>query len=504
MITQRTLYRFLFLFACIVPLGILMFIGKPARLQGLLFDIENFIGLNNVAIALVVGGCVLVGVEAFVLLFKKKAVPACVNALLILLFSFFAYFSVQNDVYYKEAKTEPTEVDHTTLIVATEGSLYNFDLDAYELNWRYTSDLDSDGNRTSFVIHEQSIFMPFESGKLFSFEVNTGEIIWKKYVNGRDNFGVSIDLDGPPDVFGLTPLFMSKPLIDRDRIVIASHGQPHSTKPYLYSFDTETGATHWQKLLPTHFNYFAPAKYRSHKFDYYFTNSAIHLDQYGSNSGSRYSFGLPDSDAGNSLFTEPLYNQMQTDRNSLYLGDESGKLYSLPLDKEARVVEEDKFPASNTDTESTYPFKWVFSDENFTSQRNQITFLQDGVLYTDIQNDSTRQSKIVAINAQNGSVKWEQIVEGRIDSWALLGNKVVGSTENTIFYVDTAGQDFTEVRVENKPLSNIDRFDDDTYLFVSERGIEQFTVNSAQTEVVYPMLFNDNHHNNVQIELISK
>lgn len=503
MIIKHLFYRFLFLVICYIPLGMLMFIGKPERLQGLLFDIENFYGLKPFVLTIFIGGCCLIGLETLRLFVKKKKTKYLSNFFLLLFFSTLSVYSIQNNIFYKEVKAIPTQVKHTTLLVATEGSIYNFDLEANKIAWEYNSRLDYEGNRNFFVLNEQNIFMPFESGSFINFDVNTGKIIWKKQIYGRKEVGIIIEAVNTTDhiinVEGLTPLFMSKPLVDEQQIVIASHGQPSRTNPYLYSFDKKTGQTNWQESLPTHFNVFAPIKYKGSKFDYYFVNSAVFLEKYGSNSGSRTSYGMFDDNQ----FDWPIYNQMQTDGKNIFIGDEKGKIYCLPLDENANIPNGSYSP-NNTFIKNPSVFKWIFSDESFTFQENSITFLDNGILYTDIKNSTDNQSAIFAIKTNNGKLKWKKTVKGSILNWTLINDEIIGNTQNTIFSLDVTGENYTEINIPTKPLSNIELLDKGHFIYITQKGIEVFNVNTKKFTVVFDKQFNDNSHNNLQIKLISK
>ena len=129
-----------------------MFLGKPDRLQGILFDIENFIGLKNFTIYLFAFGLILIVLEASWLLVKKKKRKLLSNLLLPLFFVPLFLFISSQDIFYKNDKVMPIQVNHSTLLLATEGSIYNFDMDNYKLSWQYDSSFDTSGNRTSFVI----------------------------------------------------------------------------------------------------------------------------------------------------------------------------------------------------------------------------------------------------------------------------------------------------------------------------------------------------------------
>lgn len=506
MIKKHLLFRFIFLLLCLIPFGMLMFLGKPDRLQGILFDIENFIGLKTFALYLFIFGATLLGLEALWLLIKKKKSKFLSNVLLLLFFVPLAiYFSSQN-VFYKKEKATATKVDHATLLVATEGSVYNFDLDEKRLSWKYDSPLDTLGNRNFFAIDGQHLFIPFESGSLKNFDINTGQIIWKQQIDGSKSSGMEINTgeDEIIEVENLRPLFMSKPLIDNKNIVIASHGQPTTTIPFLYSFDKNTGQIIWQEPLPTHFNIFAPIKYKGARFNYYFVNSAVYLEKYGANTGSRTSYGMYLSEKQNkkNRFKRPIYNQMQTDGRNLFIGDENGSFYCLPLTEEANVRTQDIEGPNNTFRNNPSVFTWIYNDETFENAGNQITFLGDKVLFADVRDDVADQSALLAINTTDGLLKWKKALLGRILNWTLLDNKIVGYTDDSIFQIDVSGQNFVEFEIKNKPLSNIEQIDSSHIIYITQQGIEVLDLNTKKANLVIQKTFNENHYNNVQIKYI--
>lgn len=221
-----------------------MFIGKPERVQGILYDIENFIGLKQFSLALFIGGCILIGVDTIRVVVKKKKEQSLANFFILLFFIAAAVYSIQNDIFYNE-KVIPTKVNHRTLLIATKGKIVNFNLDENKTAWEYANDFDSlSGNRNSFVVSEQHIYMPFESGSLINLDVNTGQIVWKQQIYGdnNENLFITQNFDEIEEsIKELRPLFMSKPLVDKQQVVIASHGQPSKTIPFLYSFDKKLG-----------------------------------------------------------------------------------------------------------------------------------------------------------------------------------------------------------------------------------------------------------------------
>ncbi|MCL1665719.1 PQQ-binding-like beta-propeller repeat protein [Elizabethkingia ursingii] len=408
---------------------------------------------------------------------------------------------------------EPTKTEHTTLIVATQGSIYNFDLDKNKITWQYNSPMDSTGNRNLFTLDGQNIFMPFESGKLINFDVNTGKIIWKQQIDGNEDSPMDVSDDANQQnqkLQSIMPLFMSQPLVDGQNIIMASTGQPETTNAWLYNFNRTTGKKTWASSLPTVFNLYAPVKYRNN----YFVNTAVYLEMYTPQTGTPTSYGMFDGDvevAGQPLqhhdvsqFEYPIYNQMQTDGKNLYIGDEKGKFYCLNLDKDANLPNSDISDPNNTFIKNPKVFKWIFKDEHYSFAGDAKSFMEDGTLYTVLRDGVRTESCIFAIDTDNGKTKWKQVIKADIMNWSTVKDKIIGNTENTIFYMDANGKNFIEVKIQNKPLSNIEPIDKTHFIYATQKGIEIFDTDTKTAKLVIGKSFKYNQHNNLQIKYISK
>jgi outer membrane protein assembly factor BamB len=408
-------------------------------------------------------------------------------------------------------KEKSTKIENTTLLVATEGCLYNFNIDKNKIAWQYCSPIDSLGNRNLFVLDGQNVFLPFESGKFINFDVNTGKIMWQHQFYGTEDEVMVMSSDQAEQtkmLKSLMPLIMSKSLVDDQNIIIASMGQPSKTSAWLYNFNRKDGSIKWHNPLPTVFNFFAPIKHH----DNYFVNSAVFLKMYTANNGTDTSYGMFDGEAlgqsfqnyENNQFEKPIYNQMQTDGKSLFIGDESGKFYCLELDKNSLVEKIGYSDPNNTFIKNSKVFKWIFSNENFNFQSNSITFLEDKILYAEMKNSMATQSCIFALNTVDGKPKWQQIINGSILNWKLNNGKIVGHTACAIFYLDADGQNFIEIKIESKPLSNIEWFDKIHLIYVTQKGIELFDTHTKVAKVIFSKQFKENEHNNVQIKFMKK
>jgi outer membrane protein assembly factor BamB len=378
-------------------------------------------------------------------------------------------------------RTNNTNVDKSTLIISSNGSLTNFNLDENKINWQYNSAIDSTGNRNYFAIDSQNIFLPFESGKIINFDVNTGKIIWKQQIYGNEDqvMDMSSEENAESDLLkSLMPLFMTKPLIDNENIVITSTGQPSLTTGYIYNFKRANGEKKWHEELPTQYNFYAPVKFR----DSYFVNSAVFLLKSNNEDGGLQSYGMFDANieiAGKPIqnydvnqFQFPIYNQMQSDDNNVYVGDEQGGIFCLNLDKNANATNDDISDHNNTFIKNPKIFKWIFKDEKFNFQENGITFLEDDLLYTVAKNGSATQSCIFALDTENGKPKWKKIINGSVLNWSVQNDKIIGNTKNSIFYSDKNNENFNEIKIESEPLSNIEIMDENHLIYLTPKGIE--------------------------------
>ncbi|WP_106914982.1 outer membrane protein assembly factor BamB family protein [Chryseobacterium aurantiacum] len=414
----------------------------------------------------------------------------------------------------KNSKTESSKVNHATLVVATEGQVFNFNLDENKIVWQYKSDIDSAGNRNLFAVDGQNIFMPFESGKLINFDINTGKIIWQQQIYGNGDQPLDMSNDENEEAKRLSsrmPLFMASPLVDGQNILMASTGQPSEiNRAWLYNFNRANGTKNWLSELPTIYNYFAPVKYRNS----YFVNSAVFLKKLSPQNGVNTSYGMFDGDVeivGQPLqhnevnqFDRPIYNPMYTDGNTLFIGSEAGTIYALKLDKDGNLPDGDISDPNNTFIKNPKVFKWIYKNEKLVAKRSHILFFEDGTLYTEMRISSNNESNLLAINAEDGNLEWGQILPPDVLNWTISNGKIIGNNMNTLFYIDTNGKNFTKVKIKDKPLSGIESIDATHFIYVTQKGIEIFDTQTQTAKLVIAKKFNDNEHNNLQIKYISK
>ena len=411
-----------------------------------------------------------------------------------------------------KAPVQNSKVTHNTLLVANAGQVYSYNLDDNKLNWENTSRFDTSGNRNYFVVDEQQIFMPFESGLFKSFDLVTGNTLWKQQIYGNEEGGldmVSGDEEQQDFYDNLKPLFMARPLVDGENVLITSTGQPTRSYGYLYNFNKKNGNKNWIGELETVFNIFTPVKYR----DNYFVNSAVFLQMFTPEPGTPTSYGMFDGAleiAGEenntpperNIFDKPIYCQMQTDGKSLFIGDDSGNFYCFQLNKEAVSAGEMDDPKNTFKNPKV--FKWTFSDQEYDFQRDGITFLKGNVLLVEMKTGLADKSCIFALNTSDGKVKWKKEIADDILNWALQGDKIVGHTKNNIFWIDANGKNYTAVKSLSLPLSNIERMNDGKLIYTTAKGIEIFNTETKNAKLVFKKPTVENQHNNFQVKFLKK
>ncbi len=412
-------------------------------------------------------------------------------------------------------RTNNTNVDKSTLIISSNGSLINFNLDENKINWQYNSAIDSTGNRNYFAIDSQNIFLPFESGKLINFDVKTGKIIWKQQIYGKEDevMDMSSEENAESDLLNsLMPLFMTKPLVDNENILITSTGQPSLTTGYIYNFKRANGEKKWHEELPTQYNFYAPVKFK----DSYFANSAVFLLKVNNEDGGLQSYGMFDADIeiegklgqkyDLNQFQNPIYNQMQSDDENIYIGDDQGSIFCFNLNEYGEVLNNNNTADyNNTFIKNSKVFKWTFKDEKFNFQENGMTFLEDDLLYTVSKNGSATQSCIFALDTENGKPKWKKVINGSVLNWSVQNDKIIGNTKNSIFYSDKNNENFNEIKIESEPLSNIEIMDENHLIYLTPNGIEILDTKTKKAKIVHNKSYvKQSEHNYVQIKYIGK
>ena len=409
-------------------------------------------------------------------------------------------------------KTSNTKVNYNTLLVATGGQILSFNLDENKIAWEYKSNLDTAGNRNYFVLDAQNVFMPFESGQFINIDINTGKIIWKKNVSESDNEVKDRSSDENAEterLKELMPLLMTTPMIDGEQVLITTTAQPRQGVGYLFNFDKADGKEKWRSDLPTVFNLFSPVKYRNN----YFVNSAVYLEMFATESGTSTSYGMFEGaevsgetpkDNQTNQFEKPIYTQMQANDESLFIGDESGKFYCFQLDKNASLPDVDMMDPNSTFIKNPKVFKWTFSDEDFNFQRGGVTFLTDDALIVEMKTGVADKSCIFALDPDNGKVKWKQVINGDVKNWALQGGVIVGSTADKIFWMGAKGENYKEVKLSTKLLSNIEAMNDTEFIYLTPSGIEIFDNNTRKARVIFKKHITEKEFDDYQVKFLKK
>ncbi len=407
---------------------------------------------------------------------------------------------------------ENVRADHETLIISSYGKILNFNLENNKIQWQYQSKFNLSGNRNYFSLSDNILLQPFESGELIAFNLNTGKILWQEHIFGEGKgmgFAVATPDGIDPDyVNSLKPLFMTQPLMTKENVYITSTNQPMSTNiPALYSFGKNTGTINFVQDLPTVFNFFKPVEFNG----FIFVNSAVFLNLYDKKSGDQKNYGTyilstDDENTKPNQFSNPIYAQMLSDGQSLFVGDENGKFYALKFDGNNNISGAVTSDPDNTFIKNSKLFKWKFSDDAIGSiHADGRAHLYKNYLLTAVNlSDKTEQS-IIAINKKNGKLIWKADLQG-IDKWALIDDKVIASNRGGIYILDMDGKITGNIKIPSEfaVISNIEVDRNGNFYFATEKGIAKLEMKTQKINIILQQNFIKDEHDYFQIKYLKR
>ncbi|WP_038203712.1 PQQ-binding-like beta-propeller repeat protein [Xenophilus azovorans] len=402
-----------------------------------------------------------------------------------------------------EAAAPPSQPAGGSLVVASEGRLIRFDLDTVSVRWSHSSKADAEGNRNTFAHDGRTIYLPFESGKLVAFDAATGEVRWTHLANTAHGAADAV-ADGEGEVTidpANRPYYLSRPLIDGDLLYIASAGQPHRFEPWFTVVDRRDGSLVASEGIETNFNLFAPVLCRGHVF----VNSAVYLSKY-TRQGVATSYGLHDESA----FEAPLYAQMQCDGKALYLGDERGRFYALPLDADANVAGGgDIMDPQNSFTGRPGMFRWTYRSEAYprlAGSDNGSTALAGGTLIVGVRQEDETRGALVGLDAAGGKERWVYAPGQPIRQWTADQAGVIGDTGAFVFVFDLQGREQARYPVDPalRPLSNVVAIGGGDLAFATEQGIAVIDRASRTTRLKIAHPFARNAHDTSHVAYFAK
>ena len=388
------------------------------------------------------------------------------------------------------------EVPNQTLIVSGNGELLNFNLDTQSLAWKYASKQDLSGNRNRFVYDEKAIYLPFESGKFVSVDINTGKVNWTNTAVGSDGIMEGyVDEDGESFSEDTGEVnYMTTPLVYGDKVYIASC----SGRPQFLTFNKLDGSSFASDNVNTKFNMYKPVVCRGNIF----VTSAVYLDMY-TEVGTWTSYGMHDE----ACFESPLYVQPQSDGKTLFLGEEAGKFYALPLSSNADIPgENDIMDVDNTFTKREGLFDWVYQSSEYPrlATYSGSTALVDNTFIVCVEGDNNRQA-LVGINTGNGKEKWIFEANDEIRNWNITGDEIIGYTSGDIFVLNLKGDLTGKYQIDTvlPPLSDIISTKVLNLIFITTKGVSLLSRPNQKTTLLIPYNFAENEHNRYSIAYFS-
>lgn len=370
----------------------------------------------------------------------------------------------------KKTETE-VKVPNETLIVSSKGKLFNFNLETQKLTWQYISKEDTLLNRNRFSYDENSIYLPFESGRILSAQIISGKINWNNmYKDSPDGVmdaavsddGTVITENSDKD---LGPIFMSKPLLYNHNLYIASAGRPDVFTSRFYVINAKNGSSVATDRNSTNYNYFQPIENNTNIY----LNSAVYLDLHYKE-GTLASNGMHEGAA----FQNPLYTQMQASKKQLFLGDEYGVFYALAVEEKGLTKGGDIMDPKNNFVDRKDIFEWTYQSKKYPGLGDDQTALANDLFIVCKKSDDESKMALIAIDASSGKENWLFEPQEVIKNWQVVNqNEVVGYTKNKIFVLDLKGKITFEIPIDPSfyPVSNIEVNAKNQLLYITGKGI---------------------------------
>lgn len=395
-------------------------------------------------------------------------------------------------------QAEPTvKVPQQTLILSTNGKVINFDLDNKKVVWEYNSPNDVEGNRNAFDFDETTLYMPFESGKFVALDILTGKEKWVFEAGQIGMMDVAVDASGGFETeAGSEPYFMGQPLQYQDKVYTVTTGG--GSYPYLVILNKADGSEFTTEGIETKFNMYQPVLCQENVF----VNSAIYLNKY-SLRGTPTSYGMYDENT----FDSPLYAQMRSDGETLYFGEEDGKFYAIPFNKEGNVKgdNDDIMDPKNNFKDNLSIYSWRYQSKEYprlATNGDNSTALHKKTYVVNVRKADSDAQALIGLNVKDGSEQWKYSLGEEIINWHQSGERLIGYTTQKIFVLDFKGKELETYAISEgfKPLTNIEETKDGQLVFLTTQGIATIDKTAKQAKLLIAYEVKDTYHNRAYVK----
>lgn len=395
-------------------------------------------------------------------------------------------------------QAEPTvKVPQQTLILSTNGKVINFDLDNKKVVWEYNSPNDVEGNRNAFDFDETTLYMPFESGKFAALDILTGKEKWVFEAGQIGMMDVAVDASGGFETeAGSEPYFMGQPLQYQDKVYTVTTGG--GSYPYLVILNKADGSEFTTEGIETKFNMYQPVLCQENVF----VNSAIYLNKY-SLRGTPTSYGMYDENT----FDSPLYAQMRSDGETLYFGEEDGKFYAIPFNKDGNVKgdNDDIMDPKNNFKDNLSIYSWRYQSKEYprlATNGDNSTALHKKTYVVNVRKADSDAQALIGLNAKDGSEQWKYSLGEEIINWHQSGERLIGYTTQKIFVLDFKGKELETYAISEgfKPLTNIEETKDGQLVFLTTQGIATIDKTAKQAKLLIAYGVKDTYHNRAYVK----
>lgn len=394
-------------------------------------------------------------------------------------------------------------VPNETLIVSSKGKLINFNLETKKVNWEYASkeDINQGLNRNLFSYDSENIYLPFESGRFISVQINSGKLNWIhaphdlstfneiSYATINENCETILN-----ESINESSIFMSQPLIYNDFVYIASCKRDYQNRSKFYIINKKDGKINFVDENSTFYNFFKPVESNTNIY----ITSAVYLDKHYKE-GTLASNGLYEDAA----FENPLYIQIQSNENRLFFGDEMGVIYALATNEIGLAKGGDITDPTNNFIDRTDLFEWKYKSTKYRYLANYNTELTKDFYIVNLRSENDSKDAIIALNIDNGNEAWIFEHNEAIENWQLTKDKITAFSKNKILMIDLNGKLIFELETSDSnltPISNIEINKNNNLIYLSLNGIVEVDLQTKKMELIIPYVSKPNEIEKNQIK----
>lgn len=346
----------------------------------------------------------------------------------------------KNDKVFNKAINPLKKVplyENSILIHDYDGILFSFDLDSEQIIWTVkATDSHAEMCANKITLLDGVLYVPFINGEIFAIDNETGAIFWKSRLGNITDQVVLKD---------------QTPIINNGQLYITAQNQDQSSN--IYALDLKNGSLIWTYKFDTP-NNDIPVLFFDNKV---FAQSASNFYCFDANTGKVLY---------QKTFEKSVDGKPVTDGENVFTANEEGILFALSPNKPDVL--------------------WQFKlDENQHNVKERI-LCKDKKVYFAAQGPTV--SSLYSLDSKTGTQLWKtDFKDDNIQYITEQDDNIWGYTsKGRLFQLDiNNGEIAFEIKLTTLPISNLEFPIDDSVFYYCDAGLVQFDLKEKDENMTY-------------------